>query len=375
MENIPGDIVVTVNMNDDIYSFNVPYLDPGDNDTYEECVKDVCIKLSSFDQSSPVTLTSGWYVVDQEVLNFNERITIQFDHEVHIILADNTTLNANKGIFLPSSGSTELHIWGQTHTLKTDGGRLNATSTDRGFPGIGGIDYGGGYLNFHGGYTVARGGEWAAGIQGCPNDVNNRFAIIVSGGYVEGHGGEGNDAVGGGAGIGGNPAQICCSVLITGGCAVGYAGHRAAGIGSGCDGVMHNTDGFSYNPSTGNHSRFYMTGGAVFAVGSTGAGIGGGEGCDVYRGDGFEVRIDGGELYAYTVEPQKAGLESVDYGASAIGWGYNTNPTFCDLPVIYSGAKIEVCSTSWTDPLTTVSYSEFSSNFVSYKQVKISPGD
>lgn len=332
------------------------------------------------DTESDLTLTSGWYVVDLDC-TFSSRITLAPGATVNLLLADNMTLNANNGICLPDSKST-LYIWSQSDELSPIIGRLNANSIEWSYPGIGGVGSSGGYLQFRGGYIEAHGAKSAAGIQGNADDIANTFGIVISGGIVVGYGGKGDpdtDLKGGGAGIGGNPIAVCCSIKITGGAAWGWAGEGAAGIGTGWRGTMHDRSGLSYNPSTDDRSRFIMTGGEASGFGYLGAGIGGGIALDIYEGGGFEVTISGGFVHAVAVDGIPAG--NGNKGAMAIGsgdcQGDAQHPgilTYVFQPTIYSGAIIEA-STSSMEGCVAISHEVWYKNWETYKEVYIRPAN
>ena len=318
-----------------------------------------------------VTLSNGWYVVDKN-LTFNKRITIS--GTVNLILMDNTRLTANKGVFVPS-GAT-LHIWGQS-TKETDPndmmGILNATANEKNYSGIGGScdTHVAGFLFFHGGFCSGVGGENAAGIRGAVGFEDN-YTVRIYGGNVFGVGGKY------GAGIGGGKLEMVGSILITGGNVFGHDGYKGAGIGSGFGGKMHDMkigDGYSGLP--GDHKTYIrITGGYVIGCGTTGAGIGGGEGHDTFDGDPAIVYIEGGTVEARTDD---GGVITQEGGgrmgaAVAIGWGYDGQGETGDYIHFYDGAKISA-STSIHGNLTLQTAANGRSKYKTYKQIKIEPCD
>ncbi|MDO5152750.1 MAG: hypothetical protein Q4D50_05250 [Eubacteriales bacterium] len=208
--------------------------------------------------------TETWYVVDSDV-TISDRITVSGD--VHLILADGKTLNANKGITV--TGGNSLTIYGQekgTGKLVADGGyNYNA--------GIGGEGkYGSGSnITINGGTVEATGGIAGAGIGGSYGGSGSN--ITINGGTVTANGRNGAASIGGGSfeGSGSN-------ITIRGGF-VTAQGDNGAGIGGG---------------ENGSGSYITISGGTVTATGDEGAGIGGGGS----RGSGSYITITGGTVTA-----------------------------------------------------------------------------
>ena len=195
--------------------------------------------------------TGGWYVVPDGGTTIGSRVTVTGD--VHLILADGATLNANKGINV--GDGTSLTIYAQSEGT----GALNATGD------IGGAGIGGGGTNtvtITGGTVTATGGNVGAGIGG--GSTNN---VTITGGTVTATGGNG------GAGIGGSGSTN--NVTITGGTVNATGGNGVAGIGG-----------------SGSTNTVTITGGTVTATGGNGgAGIGG-------SGSTNNVTITGGTVTA-----------------------------------------------------------------------------
>ena len=290
-------------------------------------------RLSSIADNNP-ELTSGWYVVDAN-LTFNTRITIAAEHTVNLILADNTLLNATKGIGVNIRAI--LHIWAQS-----DGdniGNLLADSKEVGgvVPGIGG---GLGVVHFHGGSVMARGSDGGgAGIRGNQNALGpGNYSVFIYGGNVFGLGG-GYD----GAGIGGGFKEVFGGILVTGGNVCAYGSMNGAGMGSGLSGLSCiPSSSYSQLPASP-HAEIRIKGGNVIAFGGNGAGIGGGKstGKNQLEGCSSRVYIDGGIVQAYTSDGSTTGHRSggtLD-GAVAIGNGFH-GFELMDLLHIYEGAKV-----------------------------------
>ena len=351
---------------------SIPYLNVDATGDHGTAYCSTYTKMSTLTDNG-VTLsgstTNGWYVVDQN-LTFNKRITIS--GTVNLILMDNTGLTANKGIFVPS-GAT-LHIWGQSNKTGDPNdlmGTINATANEEYYSGIGG--YGGGFnqgensgvLYFHGGFVCATGGQYSAGIHGYHNFGEN-YSVRVYGGNVIGIGGLY------GAGIGGQFLGMCGSILITGGTVIGRGGYKGAGIGSGYAGKNHDmAGGYSGNPGY-DGTIICITGGTVFGWGSTGAGIGGGEGKDTFDGDPATIYIKGGTVKAITDD----GISISSYGGVAIGWGMHGVHYVGgdDYLEIYDDA-IVLANTDIHGELTRQYAADGRNNYRQYKQMEIRPCD
>lgn len=171
---------------------------------------------------------NGWYVVNGDV-TISSRVTVT--GSVHLILADECTLNANWGINV-SNGSS-LTIYGQSSDENTMG-KLTAKARD-GFnsAGIGGVS---GNITITGGNVTATGSGKnnsgaGAGIGG--DGTGDSGTITISGGIVRATGGTSD--YGGGAGIGGGgSSKSAQEIVITGGVIIAEGGlNGAAGIGGG----------------------------------------------------------------------------------------------------------------------------------------------
>ena len=351
----------------------VTYLDMWEDDRGEK-QRTVYTKMSTLTDNG-VTLsgstTEGWYVVDKN-LTFNKRITIS--GTVNLILMDNTTLTANKGIFVPS-GAT-LHIWAQSNKMTDPNdlmGIINATANEDRYSGIGGnnVQYAG-VLHFHGGMISATGGYKTAGINGAPIIGVGNYSTFIYGGAIFGFGGDY------GAGIGGNMWGICGGIKITGGIVMGLGGEKAAGIGTGFRGTMHEREGgFSGNMEDDDViTEIRITGGDVTAWGTEGAGIGGGAYTDQFEGDGAYFVMTGGRVDAMTMD----GVPFASLGAMAIGWGLNvknseiTHVTSTPEPHIPTNAKVSARKGN-DGALNLVTRSTWDGNWKYYKNIIIEPCD
>ena len=212
------------------------------------------------------TLSTGWYVVYNNVTFNNKALTVSGD--VKIVLKDGRSMTAtgssgHAGIKL-AAGNT-LTIYGQSAGT----GSLSATA---------------------GGYN-------SAGIGG--DDGESAGTMIVYGGNVTGASGKYADA----AGIGGGRAGNGGTVIVQGGTVTATSGSNGAGIGGGDSGL-------------GGTVTIY--GGTVNATGSMGAGIGGGR-----YGNGGTVTVNGGSVTAASGTSSVAGIGggngSADNGTLTVG--------------------------------------------------------
>ena len=226
-------------------------------------------------------MSDGWYVLNGVKTTSN---TVTIHGKVNLILADDSYLHANNGIYI-TQGS-ELIIWTQSNSLGGRTGRIDAHPENG--PGIGAVrDTMGGSLTINGGIIDAKGGKYAAGIGGGRGEKSGFGNITINDGFVYATGGDYA------AGIGfGHRNWTIGVVTINGGEVKATGGQYAAGIGGSED-----------------RSGMIVTinGGTVDATGGdNGAGIGGGN-----EGDqGGKITINGGKVNAYS-----------RLGASAIGGG------------------------------------------------------
>ncbi|NLB53919.1 MAG: hypothetical protein GX808_13420, partial [Syntrophomonadaceae bacterium] len=237
-------------------------------------------------------LNGGWYIAEG---NINRNGTITVNGNVHLILAENSSLSV-KGLYqiagINVKENNSLTIYSQSKGDKM------------------------GSLNVIGGYT-------SAGIGG--GNAQNCGKIVINGGRIEATGGYMGAGIGGGsgevfAGKGGN-------VIINNGIVTATSGERGgAGIGGGCCGhgeeVTINggtVTAISYDGGAGIGGGVYGNGGNVRIGGGTvlasadslngGAGIGGGS-----SGAGGNITLSGGAITA-----------TGGYGGAGIGSGYMGN--------------------------------------------------
>ncbi len=289
------------------------------------------------DTDAPKDWSAGWYVVSGEV-EISDRITVT--GEVHLILADGCTLNAEKGISVTAGNS--LTIYAQSADF-TEAGTLDATVYQAaGNAGIGGNDGSPahGDITINGGNIIAEGGNDAAGIGGGSGygqgTVNGQ--ITINGGKIEADGGPNN-----GAGIGGGYLNKIAGgdILISGGDVTATGGKWAAGIGNGYSDYQVNGrsitingaakveahggssaagigNGFGGSMGKKQISSITINGHAVVEAygGAAGAGIGGSYG----SGGGTTGRILIGGSATVTAEGGDSN-EDVGYSGAGIGSG------------------------------------------------------
>lgn len=256
-----------------------------------------CMDCGRLDESTE-ELSTGWYAVDSD-LTLDNRLNIPNDQDVHLILCDDCTLEAPKGVIVGDTGT--LTVYGQSN----DTGVLEAHNPDG--AGIGGLDekkagtmifkggtinaFGGGkdagigtgkndksefrMIEIYGGTVNAQGGIMGAGIgAGRDNDTNDEV-INIYGGTVNATGGEC------GAGIGGGEDSAVNEINIYGGTVNAYGGSEGSGIGSGNE--------------EDNHGTININGGEIKAKGGwLGAGIGGGD-----NGSSGTININDGKTTAF----------------------------------------------------------------------------
>ncbi|MBR3318028.1 MAG: InlB B-repeat-containing protein [Atopobiaceae bacterium] len=246
------------------------------------------------------TLASGTYVLASNV-GIDKRLNI--DGQVSIILFDDSTLTAQKGVHLASSSTLKVFAGNESGPI-VQSGELNASASDN-YAGIGGNNgEAGGELLVYGAHVVAQGGQYGAGIGGGKKNDGGTVFIRGEKTHVEATGGYGAAGIGGGCGCGwdDNPGTAYTgNVTIESGTVEAQGGEAGAGIGG----------GNGYGTVSGG-GTVTISGGMVTATGGSGAsGIGGSNGYLV-KGKGgcaygADVFISGGKVVA-TSRSQGAGI-------------------------------------------------------------------
>lgn len=229
----------------------------------------------------------AWYVVNEDA-EIGERVEVS--GVVNLILCDGVTLTAEKGIHV--TGENSLTIYGQ----EVGGGKLEVKADEKQAAIGGNTNEPGGIMTINGGVIDAVGGKKAAGIGGGQESKGLSGHITINNGNVYAKGGSQAAGIGGGmyaAGTGEGER-----IAINGGVVEASGGSYAAGIGGGMSGVG---------------GCIEINGGLVTATGSSGgAGIGSGYGS---TSDGNRIIISGGKIYAN-------GSTSGDKGSAGIGGGH-----------------------------------------------------
>lgn len=229
----------------------------------------------------------AWYVVNEDA-EISERVEVS--GVVNLVLCDGVTLTAEKGIHV--TGENSLTIYGQ----EVGGGKLEVKADEKQAAIGGNTNEPGGIMTINGGVIDAVGGKKAAGIGGGQESKGLSGHITINNGNVYAKGGFQAAGIGGGmyaAGTGEGER-----IAINGGVVEAIGGSYAAGIGGGMSGVG---------------GCIEINGGSVTATGSSGgAGIGSGYGS---TSDGNRIIISGGKIYAN-------GSTSGDKGSAGIGGGH-----------------------------------------------------
>ena len=229
----------------------------------------------------------AWYVVTEDA-EIGERVEVS--GVVNLVLCDGVTLTAEKGIHV--TGENSLTIYGQ----EVGGGKLEVKADEKQAAIGGNTNEPGGIMTINGGVIDAVGGKKAAGIGGGQESKGLSGHITINNGNVYAKGGFQAAGIGGGmyaAGTGEGER-----IAINGGVVEAIGGSYAAGIGGGMSGVG---------------GCIEINGGSVTATGSSGgAGIGSGYGS---TSDGNRIIISGGKIYAN-------GSTSGDKGSAGIGGGH-----------------------------------------------------
>ena len=265
--------------------------------------------------------STGWYVVSSSV-TIADRITVT--GEVNLILADDSTLTATKGISVTSGNS--LTIYGQSG----GSGELTAKAKQlNGYAGIGGSDgnVAHGNITINGGIIKAESVGDAAGIGSGSGGSGTNGTITINGGSVTATAGGSN-----GAGIGGGYFNNIAGgdIVINGGTVTATGAAKAAGIGTG------------YSDLQTNGRIIKITGGTVNANGGmNAAGIGGGYGCKAKSIR--SITING------TANVTATGGDGADNGGAGAGIGSGYGPTSDMTTNINIGGNAVVKATGGDD--------------------------
>jgi hypothetical protein len=265
---------------------------------------------TKFDNNSSNILgsdgTTTWYYVEGNV-TAEDRLYVRGD--VRIILCDNATLTAKKGITV--ADKMKFSIYAQSDDDQQMGALIaempEKTVGETAKPGIGSFDECG-TITIHGGHITVSGQGNCPGIGSGFEVEEMTSTILIYGGNIEAQGGKN------GAGIGaGNDSDMKGTINIYDGTVKATGGYEGAGIGGGWSGDMGGT--------------INIYGGKVIAQGGDyAAGIGGGSGDnDIFFGDDGDmtgtVSIHGGTVSA------KGGKKAAGIGGGYDGKGGSVNIT------------------------------------------------
>ena len=320
------------------------------NATTEQLEEYATTAYTVFDPSV-TELDSGWYFIQNSTpgqkttVTITDRINLYGD--VHLILADDVTLNAKNGIGLASADASvsiyattldEAHMGG-IKTASPDY-YFSAIGTNKDISTTGGVTVHGGIIdvksstsaaaigagynsNFgditiNGGVITATGGSyspaigsWSGSMFNSTSDGKRCGNITINGGKVTARGGDGYSALDypGASAIGGSAFSFCGNITINGGEVKAYGGEKSSGIGGNCGDITINGGkveahghvgggaGIGSGIGTTSTGNITITGGEVTASAGEGAAIGSGEEYaavgDITITDG-KVRANGG---------------------------------------------------------------------------------
>lgn len=274
------------------------------------------------------TLSDGWYVV-RGIVEVSQRITVNGD--VHLILADQSSLNVKGGIGVPQG--SHFQIFGQAGQTGSLIATEDLAGRNCGIGGTGQYSYAGD-ITVNGGQITAGAGLYSAAIGGAADGYGGN--VTINGGTVTA---TGNDS----PAIGGGYNGDCGDITINGGTISATGGRRGAGIGGGNDkaggtitingGEIEATGGYDAagigGGRLGSGGTIKINGGSVTAKsGGWGAGIGGG-----YGGSAGYIVINDG-----TVNASCTG--TYGYGAGIGSGGYNEGSKANDGTIIVNGGHI-----------------------------------
>ena len=275
----------------------------------ENGAHNVCYEYHLFTGAGDL-MNDGWWVIDKRTNDSHQRVSIEGD--VHLIVTNDAQVVFKEGIQIQNGSS--LTIYGQ----RGQKGKIVAKGVNE-RAGIG-VPWNA-TLTVNGAIVNGVGGDKGAGIGG--NDGRDCGTIIINDGKVTGDGSHQGAGIGGGAGGG----RISRSITINGGTVRGNGlrdpksdeEYTGAGIGGGSGGSQGgpitinggNVQAYArYGAGIGGGGMYGRDGGNVVindgnvsAISVYGAGIGGGgeRYCQDYHettGDGGDVKITGGEVFA-----------------------------------------------------------------------------
>ena len=184
-------------------------------------------------ESSSTFWNSGWFVVNSNT-TISDRITVS--GTVNLILTNNATLTASKGITVGSDAT--LNIYAQTDDEATMGALVASGANDNQYnAGIGGVDNtAAGTITINGGKINAT-GNVGAGIGSGGQSGATVGTITINGGIITAQ-----DNAGYGAGIGGGILGKASTINLNGG-VIHAAGIGSSYMGGDCSITVNISDG------------------------------------------------------------------------------------------------------------------------------------
>ena len=186
-------------------------------------------------ESSSTSWNSGWFVVNSNT-TISDRITVS--GTVNLILTNNATLTASKGITVGSDAT--LNIYAQTDDEATMGALVADATNDNAnyYAGIGGVENtAAGMITINGGKINAT-GKMGAGIGSGGQSGATVGTITINGGIVTAQDGDGY-----GAGIGGGFYGSKASTINLNGGIINAAGIGSGYYGGDCSITVNISDG------------------------------------------------------------------------------------------------------------------------------------
>ena len=205
----------------------IPYVNANGNTAY-------CTTYTTVESSS-TSWNSGWFVVNSNT-TISDRITVS--GTVNLILTNNATLTASKGITVGSDAT--LNIYAQTDDEATMGALVASGANDNQQynAGIGGVDNtAAGTITINGGKINAT-GKMGAGIGSGGQSGATVGTITINGGIVTAQDGDGY-----GAGIGGGGILGKASTINLNGGVIHAAGIGSGMMGGDCSITVNISDG------------------------------------------------------------------------------------------------------------------------------------
>ena len=252
---------------------NVDYLD-------EDGEQQICVSATVVTEDN-ITWNNGWYVVNSDVTIDSEIVVCG---TAHLILADDSTLTAKRGILVQNSDTLYIYAQSKTETM----GKIVATSGN-------GAAIGSAYdLSSHpscgtivinGGDITANGTFQGAGIGG--GDGGSGGNITINGGHITAKGYDNGN--GGAAGIGGGNDASAGTITINGGVVTAVGGNGINNLwpgGSGIGGGGEYASEGTFSTSSDGHAIIFATGGT--GSGGQTSGIGNNNNSDSWRGVIFQ---------------------------------------------------------------------------------------